>query len=57
MWKARNSRTFSNEAAASSVVFNAIIEEANLWVLAGFRLIPSLLPLVLASSSQIFDVN
>jgi hypothetical protein len=37
--------TFKNEAAAPSLVFKAVIEDANLWFLTGFRLIPSLLPL------------
>lgn len=57
LWKERNSRTFNAVTAAPTVVFNAIIEEANLWVLAGYRCIRSLLPLILAISSQTFDVN
>jgi hypothetical protein len=41
-WKERNSRTFNNITCSSAEVLRAIVDEANLWMLAGFKQLHSL---------------
>ena len=52
LWKERNSRTFDAAARHPTVLLGFIIDEANLWVRAGFRHLTSLLPLLLATSQN-----
>ena len=58
LWKEMNSRTFNNTSCSTGEVLGAIADEANLWVMAGFRHLRSLLPSALANQSQnVFHVN
>jgi hypothetical protein len=56
LWKERNSRTFNDITCSAAEVLRAIADEANLWMLAGFKQLHSLA--VFANQSYIgFHVN
>ena len=58
LWEERNSRTFNNISCSTGEVLGAIADEANLWVMAGFRHLRGILPSALANQSQnVFHVN
>lgn len=58
LWKERKARTFNDTSCSTSQVLDATVEEANLWVMAGFRHLRSLLPSAFASQSHnVFHVN
>jgi hypothetical protein len=42
LWKERNSRTFNDITCSAAEVLRAIADEANLWMLAGFKQLHSL---------------
>jgi len=49
LWKERNSRTFNNKLSSPAEVLLTIIEEAHLWILAGYRHLGCLAPLATSS--------
>lgn len=57
LWKERNARSFGAEHRMPASLLILVVQEANLWVAAGFKRIQEMLPLALANASQTIHVN